>query len=57
VAVAECAELIAADLFRIAEQPGRRITFGDVERHLAELLRRPLVASARSPSRRDRTNT
>ena len=35
--VVECAELIAADLFKSADQTRYRITFGDVERRLAEL--------------------
>ena len=30
-------ELIAADLFKDADENGRRITFGDVERHLCQL--------------------
>jgi hypothetical protein len=37
VRVIECAELIAADLFRNAEQNRRRIVFGDVECYLAQL--------------------
>ena len=37
VRVIECAELIAADLFAHADQNRARITFGDVERHLAQL--------------------
>jgi len=37
VRVVECAVLIAADLFTYVEQTRRRITFSDVERHLAEL--------------------
>ena len=35
--VVEAAELIAADLFKGADQNRYRITFGDVERHLAQL--------------------
>ena len=34
--VIECAELIASDLFRNADQTRARITFGDVERDLAQ---------------------
>ena len=41
VRVVECAELIAADLFRNADENRHRITFGDVERHLAELANHP----------------
>ena len=37
VRVIEAAEVIAADLFKRADQDRYRITFGDVERHLAEL--------------------
>ena len=37
VRVAEASELIAADLFRNADENRYRITFGDVERHLAML--------------------
>ena len=39
--VIECAELLAADLFKNAEQTGQRITFGDVQRHLAQLASHP----------------
>ena len=39
--VIECAELIAADLFRNAKQARQRLTFGDVERHLAQLAAHP----------------
>ncbi len=41
VRVIECAELLAADLFTAAEQTHARITFGDVERHLAQLASHP----------------
>ena len=38
VRVIECAELLAADLFKNADQTRQRITtLGDVERHLAQL--------------------
>ena len=37
----ECAELLAADLFKNAEQTRARLTFGDVERHLAQLASHP----------------
>ena len=37
VRVVECAELIAADVFRNADATRARITFGDVERYLAQL--------------------
>ena len=37
----EPAELIAADLFAGADKVGRRITFGDVECHLARLGAHP----------------
>ena len=37
VRVIEASELIAADLFKSADQNRYRITFGDVERHLAML--------------------
>ena len=33
----ECAELLAADLFKNADQTRQRLTFGDVERYLAQL--------------------
>jgi hypothetical protein len=33
----EASELIAADLFRSADQTRYRITFGDVEKYLAQL--------------------
>ena len=39
--VVECAELIAADLFTRAEQTRARLTFGDVERYLAQLASHP----------------
>ena len=42
--VIECAELLAADLFRNADQSRRRITFGDVERYLAQLASHPPTA-------------
>jgi hypothetical protein len=41
VRVIECAELLAADLFRNAEQTRQRLTLGDVERHLAQLASHP----------------
>jgi hypothetical protein len=41
VRVIECAELLAADLFTAAEQTRARITFCDVERHLAQLASHP----------------
>ena len=37
----ECAELLAADLFTHAEQTRARLTFGDVQRHLAQLASHP----------------
>ena len=37
----ECAELLAADLFKNAEQTRARLTFGDVERYLAQLASHP----------------
>ena len=37
----ECAELVAADLFRIADRTRARITYGAVERHLAQLATHP----------------
>jgi hypothetical protein len=37
VRVVEAAELIAAEMFKNADEHRYRITFGDVERHLAEL--------------------
>jgi hypothetical protein len=33
VRVIECAEVIAADVFKTADQIGQRITFGDVQRY------------------------
>ena len=39
--VIECAELLAADLFKNADQTRQRITFGDVERYLARLPGHP----------------
>ena len=39
--VIECAELLAADLFKNADQTRQRITLGDVERHLAQLAAHP----------------
>ena len=44
VRVIECAELLAADLFRNADQSRRRISFGDVERYLAQLASHPPTA-------------
>ena len=44
VRVIECAELLAADLFKNADQSRRRITFGDVERYLAQLASHPPTA-------------
>jgi uncharacterized protein YwbE len=44
VRVIECADLLAADLFRNADQSRRRITFGDVERYLAQLASHPPTA-------------
>ena len=41
VRVIECAELLAADLFKNADQTRQRITFGDVERYLARLPGHP----------------
>ena len=41
VRVVECAELIAADVFRNADATRARITFGDVERYLAQLAGHP----------------
>jgi uncharacterized protein YwbE len=41
VRVVEASELIAADLFADADQTRERITFGDVERHLAQLASHP----------------
>jgi hypothetical protein len=41
VHVVECAELLAADLFRNAEQNRARITFGDVQRYLCQLASHP----------------
>lgn len=41
VRVVECAELLAADLFTHAEQTRQRLTFGDVQRHLAQLVAHP----------------
>ena len=41
VRVVECAELLADDLFKNAEQTRGRITFGDVERHLRQLANHP----------------
>jgi hypothetical protein len=42
VRVIECAELLAADLFKNADQTRQRITtLGDVERHLAQLASHP----------------
>jgi hypothetical protein len=37
----ECAELIAADLFKAADESRLRITFGDVEKYLAQLASHP----------------
>jgi hypothetical protein len=37
VRVIECAELLAADLFKNADQTHRRLVYGDVERYLAQL--------------------
>ena len=39
--VVECAELLAADVFTVADQTRQRITFGDVERYLAQLVTHP----------------
>ena len=41
VRVIEAVELVAADVFNLAEQTRQRITFGDVERHLAQLASHP----------------
>ena len=41
VRVVECAELIAADVFKNADQTRQRLTFGDVERYLAQLAGHP----------------
>ena len=39
--VVEASELIAADLFRSADKTRYRITFGDVEKYLAQLANHP----------------
>jgi hypothetical protein len=39
--VVEASELIAADLFRSADENRYRITFGDVEKYLAQLAQHP----------------
>ena len=39
--VIEAVELIAADVFTLAEQTRQQLTFGDVERHLAQLASHP----------------
>ena len=39
--VSEASELITADVFTVAEQTRQRITFGDAERHLAQLASHP----------------
>ena len=39
--VIEASELIAADLFSAFEQARQRITFSDVQRHLAQLAGHP----------------
>ena len=39
--VIEASELIAADVFTAAEKTRQRITFGDVERYLAQLANHP----------------
>ena len=39
--VIEASELIAADVFTAAEQARARLTFSDVERHLAQLAGHP----------------
>jgi hypothetical protein len=41
VRVIECAELLAADLFKNADQTRQRVTLGDVERYLAQLASHP----------------
>jgi hypothetical protein len=41
VRVVEASELIAADLFKIADETRYRITFGDVEKYLAQLANHP----------------
>ena len=41
VRVIECAEVIAADVFKSADATRQRITFGDVERYLAQLAGHP----------------
>ena len=39
--VVEASELVAADLFTLAEKTRTRITLGDVERHLCRLACHP----------------
>jgi hypothetical protein len=41
VRTVEASELIAADVFRAADEDRRRITFADVERYLAQLAMHP----------------
>ena len=39
--VIEAVELVAYDVFNLAEQTRQRVTFGDVERYLAQLASHP----------------
>ena len=39
--VIESAEVLAADLFKKADRTRQRLTFGDVERYLAQLASHP----------------
>ena len=41
VRVIEAVELVACRVFNLAHQTRQRITFGDVERHLAQLASHP----------------
>jgi hypothetical protein len=41
VRVIEAVELVACHVFNLADQTRQRITFGDVERHLAQLASHP----------------
>ena len=41
VRVIEAVELVACRVFNLADQTRQRITFGDVERHLAQLASHP----------------
>ena len=53
VRVIEAVELVACPVFTIAEQTRQRLTFGDVERYLAQLAAHPPIMAAFAQLERD----